>query len=43
MEPYKLGEMEQRFWYDHVVVNDDAERCAQEILDIIADSGENTN
>ena len=38
-----VWEMEQRFWYDHVVVNDDAERCAQEILDIIADSGENTN
>lgn len=28
-------EMEQRTWYDHVVVNDDAERCANEILDII--------
>ena len=30
-------EMEQRYWYDHVVVNDDAERCADEILKIIAD------
>ena len=30
-------EMEQRSWYDHVVVNDDAERCADEILKIIAD------
>ena len=30
-------EMEQRHWYDHVVVNDDAERCADEILKIIAD------
>jgi len=30
-------EMEQRHWYDHVVVNDDAERCAEEILKIIAD------
>ena len=30
-------EMEQRFWYDHVVVNDDPERCAQEILKIIAE------
>lgn len=30
-------EMEQRFWYDHVVVNDDAERCADEILKIIAE------
>lgn len=30
-------EMEQRSWYDHVVVNDDAERCADEILKIIAE------
>lgn len=30
-------EMEQRDWYDHVVVNDDAQRCAEEILKIIAD------
>ena len=30
-------EMEQRFWYDHVVVNDDATRCAQEILTIIGE------
>ncbi len=30
-------EMEQRSWYDHVVVNDDAERCAEEILNIIAE------
>ena len=30
-------EMEQRFWYDHVVVNDDAQRCADEILSIISD------
>ena len=28
-------EMEQRVWYDHVVVNDDAERCAKEILSYI--------
>ena len=28
-------EMEQREWYDHVVVNDDVQRCAQEILDLI--------
>ena len=28
-------EMEQRSWYDHVVVNDDAQRCADEILNII--------
>ena len=30
-------EMEQRGWYDHVVVNDDAQRCAKEILDIIGE------
>ena len=30
-------EMEQRVWYDHVVVNDDVNRCAQEILKIIAE------
>lgn len=28
-------EMDQRSWYDHVVINDDAERCADEILRII--------
>lgn len=32
-----VWEMEQRFWYDHVVVNDDPERCADEILRIIAE------
>lgn len=32
-----VWEMEQRSWYDHVVVNDDAERCADEILKIIAE------
>lgn len=32
-----VWEMEQRHWYDHVVVNDDAERCADEILNIIAE------
>ena len=32
-----VWEMEQRHWYDHVVVNDSAERCADEILKIIAD------
>ena len=32
-----VWEMEQRSWYDHVVVNDSAERCANEILKIIAD------
>ena len=30
-------EMEQRHWYDHVVINDSAERCADEILKIIAE------
>ena len=29
-------EMDQRSWYDHVVVNDDADRCADEILNIIS-------
>ncbi len=32
-----VWEMEQRVWYDHVVVNDDAERCAEEILKLIAE------
>ena len=31
-----VWEMEQRTWYDHVVVNDDANRCADEILSIIS-------
>ena len=31
-----VWEMEQRHWYDHVVVNDDADRCAREILSIIS-------
>lgn len=30
-------EMEQRSWYDHVVVNEDARCCAEEILKIIAE------
>ena len=32
-----IWEMEQRSWYDYVVTNDDAERCAGEILNIIAE------
>ena len=32
-----VWEMEQRSWYDYVVINDDAERCADEILKIIAE------
>ena len=32
-----VWEMEQRGWYDYVVVNDSAERCADEILKIIAE------
>ena len=32
-----VWEMEQRHWYDYVVVNDVAERCAEEILQIIAE------
>ena len=31
-----LWELEQRSWYDYVVVNDDADRCADEILKIIS-------
>ncbi len=30
-------EMEQRFWYDHIVVNDTVDTCAEEILRIIAE------
>ena len=33
--------MEQRSWYDYTVVNDDADRCADEILTILADLTEN--
>ena len=29
-------EMEQRSWYNYVVVNDDADRCANEIMNIIS-------
>ena len=32
-----VWEMDQRVWYDHVLVNEDAEVCADEILKIIAD------
>ena len=32
-----VWELEQKEWYDHVVVNDDAERCAEEVLKIIAE------
>ena len=32
-----IWEMDQREWYDHVLVNDDAEVCAKKILKIIAD------
>lgn len=31
-------EMEQRLWYDHVVINDDADACAAEVLKLIAES-----
>lgn len=31
-----VWEMEQRSWYDHVVVNDDPDRCAEEILRILS-------
>ena len=33
-------EMEQRSWYDYVVVNDSVERCADEILKIIAEKAD---
>ena len=33
-------EMEQRSWYDYVVVNDSVERCAEEILNIIAEKAD---
>ncbi len=36
-----VWEMEQRVWYDYVVVNDDAQRCAEEILRILANPSEN--
>ena len=32
-----VWEMDQRSWYDHVLVNQDAEICAEEVLKIIAD------
>lgn len=35
-------EMEQRVWYDHVVVNDDPNRCADEILAIIDQATDRT-
>ena len=35
-----VWEMEQREWYDHVLVNRDADVCAEEILKIIADKAE---
>jgi guanylate kinase len=36
-----VWEMEQRRWYDYVVVNDDADACAEEILHIIAEKAKN--
>ncbi len=33
-----LWEIEQRVWYDYIVVNDDADRCSQEILDFLEKS-----
>lgn len=30
-----VWEMEQRVWYDHVVVNDELERCVDEVLAIL--------
>ena len=31
-----IWEMEQRSWYDYTVTNDDAQRCADEILNILS-------
>lgn len=31
-----VWEMEQRVWYDYIVVNDDAQRCADEVLNILS-------
>ena len=35
-----VWEMEQESWYDYVVVNDSVERCAEEILNIIAEKAD---
>ena len=35
-----VWEMEQKSWYDYVVVNDSVERCAEEILNIIAEKAD---
>lgn len=35
-----VWEMQQRHWYDHVVVNDIPGRCADEILKLIADEAD---
>ena len=35
-----VWEMEQKSWYDYVVVNDSVERCADEILNIIAEKAD---
>lgn len=35
-------ELEQQSWYDHVVVNDSVDRCAEEILNIIAHVADET-
>lgn len=33
-------EMEQRFWYDHVVINDTVDACVERILKIIAEKAD---
>ena len=33
-----IWEMEQRSWYDYVVVNDDIQRCTDEILNILSNA-----
>ena len=35
-----VWEMDQRSWYDHIVVNDQADVCANQILEIIANAAD---
>jgi guanylate kinase len=35
-----VWEMDQRGWYDHIVVNDQADACANQILQIIANAAD---
>ena len=40
VESGELKTVEQRHWYDHVVVNGQVATCAEEILNIIADAAD---